>query len=162
MDKASKLASSVLFGFSMALIVALMFLTSFDVIGRFLGHAIPGSYQMSELTQVWVICLAWPFTTRVLGHVTVDFVTSRMPPGLLRVFQIMAHVIGMAIFSTIAWQGIEMMRRSREQGELVSILDIPIFPFQLAMPIGGLVTFFVLLVQLCLLVAGRELKEGAK
>lgn len=163
LDRWYKPAIKIPFAFAMLLMIGLMFLTAVDVIGRFFGRPISGSYQMSELAQLWIICLAWPLTISMSSHVSVRFLVSRMPSAVKKIAGILTHLAAMGIFASIAWQGFEMVRRSWEQAELVNILDIPLYPFQIAVPIGAFISFIVLLVQVCMLVAGHNnLEKGEK
>jgi TRAP-type C4-dicarboxylate transport system permease small subunit len=154
--------AKVPFAFAMLLIMVLMFLTGVDVIGRSFGKPIPGSYQMSELTQLWIICMAWPFTIDISSHVSVSFFISRRSPITKKIADILTRIIAMGVFAAIAWQGLEMVKRSYEQVELVNILDIPIYSFQLAVPIGAFISFVVLFGQLCILAAGRDVNKVEK
>lgn len=154
--------AKVPFAFAMLLIIVLMLLTGVDVIGRAFGKPIPGSYQMSELTQLWIICMAWPFTVNISSHVSVSFFISRRSPITRKVADILSRIISMVIFAAIAWQGLEMVKRSYVQVELVNILDIPLFIFQIAVPIGAFLSVVVLLGQLYALVASRDVNKVEK
>jgi len=158
LDHWNKFLAKIPFALSMLLIVGLMFLTAVDVIGRFFGRPISGSYQISELTQLWIICLAWPLSITMSSHVSVKFLTTRLSSGAKKVTGILAHLITMSVFAAIAWQGLEMVKRSWAQAELVNILDVPLYPFQVAVPIGAFIGFVVLLVQLCIL--SRKMIKG--
>lgn len=137
-----------------------MFLTAVDVIGRFFGRPISGSYQISELTQLWIVCLAWPLSIIKSSHVSVKFLIFRMPSVIKKISSILTHLIAMGVFASIAWQGLEMVKRSFRQVELVNILDIPLYPFQIAVPLGAFISFIVLLVQLFML--SRAVIKGEK
>lgn len=144
---------------SMALLVAVMFFTTADVTGRSLGHPIPGSYQISELVLVLIVCLAWPYTTGIKGHVRVEMLLSKLPPRIQEGIGFLTHLITLGLFGLIAWQGVEMVRMSIRMNDLVSIIDIPLYPFQIVVPLGALLVCPVLVVQIVQLVAGRK-KEG--
>jgi len=140
--------ANILLVVPLVLLAGLMFLTAADVIGRFFGHAITGAYQISEIMQVGVICLAWPFTTAILGHVRVEFFVLKLPAWIKNKINILNHLIAVLIFALIAWQGIELVKRSWELGELVGIIEIPLFPFQVVISVGASINCLVLLVQL--------------
>ncbi|MDP6178298.1 MAG: TRAP transporter small permease [Desulfatiglandales bacterium] len=145
---------------SMVLIVGIMFFTTVDVIGRFFDRPILGSYQISELILVWVICLAWPFTTGVRGHVRVEILISRLPQAVQDVIGLFIHLMALGIFILLVWQGIETINFTIEMRELVSIIDIPLYPFQFAVPIGALLTCPILLIQFVKLV--HKMKKARK
>ena len=77
-----RLVSKIMLVLSMAILAGLMFLTVADISLRALGHSLRGAYQISELVQVGLICLAWPFATDSNAHVRVDFFINRFPPWL--------------------------------------------------------------------------------
>jgi TRAP-type C4-dicarboxylate transport system permease small subunit len=68
-------------------------------------------------------------------------------------------VVALCVFLLIAWQGIEMVMLSIRMNDQVSIVDIPLYPFQVIVPLGAFLVCPVLLIQLIQLVTGRT-KEG--
>ena len=158
LDRVVTVIADVAASLSMALIVGIMFFTTVDVVGRFFDHPILGSYQISELILVWIICLAWPMTTGVGGHVRVEILISRFPRTIQNIIGLFTHLMVLGIFLLIFWQGIELIKFSAEMRELVSILDIPLYPFQIALPIGALLTCPLLLIQFVKLM--RKVKKG--
>lgn len=145
---------------SMVLIVGIMFFTTVDVVGRFFDHPILGSYQISELILVWIICLAWPFTTGVNGHVRMEILISHLPQTAQNVIGLITQLLGLGIFILLVWQGIELVKFTIEMRELVSIIDIPLYPFQFAIPIGALLTCPIVIVQIVKLL--RKMKKGGE
>jgi TRAP-type C4-dicarboxylate transport system permease small subunit len=160
LDRVVTVTADVVVMVSMVLIVGVMFFTTADVIGRFFDRPILGSFQISELILVWIICLAWPFTAGVRGHVRVEIFISRLPQTVQDVTGLFINLMTLGIFILLVWQGIETIKFTIEMRELVSIIDIPLYPFQFAVPIGALLTCLVLLIQLVKLV--RNLKKGGE
>lgn len=160
LDRIVTIVADVVATISMALIVGIMFFTTVDVVGRFFDHPILGSYQISELILVWIICLAWPFTTGVRGHVRVEILISRLPQATQDIIGLFIHIMALGIFMLLVWQGIEMIKFSVEMRELVSIIDIPLYPFQFAVPIGAFLTCLVLVAQFIKLM--RKMKKGVE
>ena len=143
--------TKVVFIVSLALLAGLMFLTAADVIGRGVGYLIIGSYQIIEIMQVGLICLAWPMTTSQSGHIRVDFFLLKCPEWLQARIDVLNNLIVAGIFGILTWQGIELVRRSWELHELISIIDIPLFPFQVVIPAGAAVSCAISLVRAVLL-----------
>ena len=133
---------------ALALLAVLMFLTATDVTGRFFGYPIRGALQMSEMMQVMIICLAWPFTTATMGHVRVDFFVSHFPLWLQNKIDIITNILTLFVFILIAWQGVILTMSNMEMGDLVAIINIPLFPFQIIVVIGAFVNCFALVVQI--------------
>jgi len=157
-DRIVTVSANVAATISMMFVVGTMFFTTVDVVGRFFGRPILGSYQISELILVWIICLAWPLTTGVQGHVRVEVLVSHLPQIVQDVIGLLVQLLVLGIFVLLVWQGIEQIKTSIELGELVSIIDIPLYPFQFAVPIGALLTCPVVIRQFFQLI--RKLKTG--
>ena len=145
---------------ALVILTSLMFLTASDITARFFGNAIDGAYQISEIMQVWIICFAWPFTTANFAHVRLEFFIQKFPSWLRHKIDILNNLIVVLIFGLISWQGIELVKRSRELHELIGIIEIPLFPFQVAISIGAFANFLVLLVQLGNLFTQTSRKEA--
>lgn len=161
--RATTVLSYILFAVAMGLVACLMFLTAVDVIGRFFGRPIIGSYQISEIMQVWIICLSWPYAARVMAHVRVDMLVEKLPKRMQYTIDLVMHLIVLAIFVLISWQGYELVMRTRALGELIGIINIPLAPFQIVVPLGALATILVLIAQLPDLIATmRYRKETEK
>lgn len=141
---------------SMVLLMAVMFFTTADVAGRYFGHPIQGSYQISELILVWIVCLAWPFAAGTKGHVRVEILVSKLPPRLRETLELLTSLLTLCVFGLIFWQGIEMVRMTIRLNELVSIIDVPLYPFLIVVPLGAILVCLVLLIQLALWIAGRK------
>jgi TRAP-type C4-dicarboxylate transport system permease small subunit len=159
LEKAVVLVSNVALFISMALLVGIMFFTTADVTGRFFGHPITGSYQLSELVLVLIVCLAWPYTAGVKGHVRVEVFISKLSPRTQERIGLLTQLVALCLFLVIAWQGIGMILMSIRMNELVSIIGIPLYPFKVIVPLGAFLVCPVLLIQIIQLVTGRK-KEG--
>jgi TRAP-type transport system small permease protein len=156
LEKLVRLVSNLGVLVSMALLLGVMFFTTADVTGRFFGRPIPGSYQISELILVWIICLAWPFTTGAKGHVRVEILLSKLSPPMRERIEFFALLLTLCIFGLILWQGIEMVMMSLRLNDMVSIIDSPLYPFQIVVPLGAFLVCTVLLTQIVQLISGRK------
>lgn len=155
-----RLVSKTMLVLGMAILAGLMFLTVADISGRAFGRSLSGAYQISELVQVGLICLAWPFATDTGAHVRVDFFLNRLPSRLQHTINIITSAVAVAIFGIISWQGIALVKMTRELGEVVGIIGIPLYPFQIFIPVGAFITSIVLLMQLIKLIRKRENNGG--
>ena len=150
--------SKIVFFVSLAVLTSLMFLTAADIISRGLGQLIVGSYQIIEIMQVGFICLAWPFTTGKMGHVRVDVVLGKFPQRFRNKVEIFNHAVCAVIFAIISYQGVALVKMSWELNELISIIDIPLFPFQVVVPLGASISCMILIIQTVNLL--RQPREG--
>ena len=136
-DRSVKLISNILFAIGLAALAGIMFLTVADVLGRYLGHSIIGAYQVSEIMELWMICLAWPFAEAIDVHIRMDVVVSRFSKRAQNKIDIFTYILTLGVFCLIAWQGFELVKRNFELGELVGIIGIPLSPFQVVIFIGA-------------------------
>lgn len=158
-----KYTSIALLTIPLLLVLVLAFLTATDVTGRFFGHPIRGSYQISEILQIALICLAWPFTTAGVGHVSLDLVVSKFPNWLQNKIDIFTHSLSLVVFAVITWQGVLLVQRCADLGDLVPIISLPLYPFLVVIPVGAFANCFVLFSQIRDLLVkqgeGKDLKQ---
>ena len=120
--------SSVLELIAAAAIVLVMLLTGADVVGRALGHPIPGTYEIVSFAGALVIGLAIPITSKMRGHVLVDLVTSHASKGMVTILHVITRLMVIAIFLVIGYGIVKMGFRLRNSGEYTAVLSIPFYP----------------------------------
>ncbi len=155
LEKYVKRLANVSLALSLVVLAALMFMTAFDVLGRYVGYPITGAYQLSEIMEVWIICLAWPITELARGHIEMDIVFSRLSASQQRRIEVFDNLAVLGIFSLVTWQGMALVQRNYELGELIPIIQIPLYPFQLIIPLAAAANCLVLLVRLAGLLRKR-------
>ncbi|MAM11233.1 MAG: hypothetical protein CML23_12380 [Rhizobiaceae bacterium] len=88
-----------------ALLMALMCLTVFDVIGRYLLNApVKGAAELSELLLVSLVYLGLPAVCLDGGHVTVDLVTKSLPRWSERPRLLVTGLVSSGVLGIIAWR----------------------------------------------------------
>jgi TRAP-type C4-dicarboxylate transport system permease small subunit len=80
----------------------------------------------------------------------------KFPQRVRETLEFMSSLLTLCIFGLIFWQGIEMIMMTIRLNELVSIIDVPLYPFLIVVPLGALLVCPVVLVQLAQWVAGRR------
>jgi len=130
----------------MCLLIPLMLLTTADVVGRkFLSKTIPGTFELSEYILAVFILLGAAYTQQVKGHVGVDFITSRLPPRVRTVCQIVTTVLSLFIIAILIWHGWLEGIRERTVSDM---LRVPQYPFRVLVAIGGFLLWLELLIDL--------------
>ena len=130
----------------MTLLIPLMLLTTGDILGRkFLSKTIPGTFEISEYILAVFILLGAAYTQQVKGHVGVDFVTSRLPPRVRTLCEILTTLLSLFIIAIVIWQG--FLEGIREK-TVSDMLRIPQYPFRLLVSIGGFLLWLELLFDL--------------
>ncbi len=123
-------------GVGACFLVPLMMITATDVLLRDLfSRPIPGTAELSQYMLSIFILLGMAYTQQVKGYVEVSVFTSRLPPRVRLIFKMITLVLGLFIFSVLAWQGFEV---SMEERTVSDMLRIPQHPFRLLVGIAAL------------------------
>jgi TRAP-type C4-dicarboxylate transport system permease small subunit len=119
-----------------AALVIMMLLTCADVILRLFGHPILGTYEMIGFSGAVVISFALAYTSLEHGHIAVELLVDQLPKRLQAVINTVNALIGVALFSLIAWQSFVYAGDLRESGEVSLTLQIPTYPFVYGISVG--------------------------
>ncbi len=128
-------------------------LTVADVILRIFKRPIPGTYELVSLLGAVVIGFAIPWTSRVQGHVLMDFITAKLPGGWQRLLHAITRVLAVALFAIIAWNLWIVGNDLRRSGEVTDTLHFPFYPVAYGIAVCCVVECLVLFVEL---IQGRE------
>lgn len=109
-------------------LVSSMALTVSDVILRSMKRPIVGTYELVGMLGAIVIGFAIPQTSRMKGHVVMDFVTGALPAALQRLLSVLTRACGIALFTIIGWNLIAMGNDFRRVGEVTLTLHLPMYP----------------------------------
>jgi TRAP-type C4-dicarboxylate transport system permease small subunit len=127
-------------GVGAVFLIPLMLITAADVVSRDLfNHPIAGVVELSGYFLAVFILLGLAYAQQVKAHVAVSIVTSRLPHRVQFVVNIIATLIGLFLFSILAWQGLVVGIEERTVSDL---LRVPQSPFRLLVAIAA---FFVCL-----------------
>lgn len=109
-------------------LVSSMFLTVLDVILRIFKRPIVGTYELVGLLGAIVIGFAMPQTSRVRGHVVMDFLTDRVPSLLKKTLHVLTRFLGIATFAVVGWNLWALGNDFRTVGEVSATLQLPVYP----------------------------------
>jgi TRAP-type C4-dicarboxylate transport system permease small subunit len=125
-----------------------MFLTVADVFLRTLKRPIVGTFELVGLLGALVVGFALPQTSRLQGHVLMDFVTSKLSAGIQRVLLVITRILAMGLFAVIGWNMVNLGNDFRRVGEVTPTLQLPIYPVAYAIALCCLVECLVLFVDM--------------
>jgi len=155
MDEEVKTLSGITTGISRGMYVIAgvalagsMFLTVADVILRTFKMPIVGTYELVGLLGALVVGFALPQTSRMLGHVLMDFVTSRLTGGVNRFLRILTRIMGILLFAIIAWNMCNLGFDYWKAGEVTPTLQLPTYPVAFAIAIASAVECLVLFLEM--------------
>lgn len=126
-----------------------MVLTVADIIGRgFFRAPVPDSYDIVGYLLVLATLTSMGYTQQRKQNVRIGILIERLPPRAGLALDSAFYII-MAIFlALVVWQGLLESLYSLERGSASTILGIPAFPFHLFVPIGCLLIFIQLVLDL--------------
>ena len=136
-------------------LVSIMLLTSCDVILRYLGHPILGSYDLVSFGAVFVIGFALPRTSWEKVHITVDVLVEKIPDRRF-ILDIVTRVMVLALFVLVGWNLVVLGAGFYETGEETLTLGIPLFPLAFALGFCAFLQCFSLIGDVVRIVLQRR------
>lgn len=93
--------------------------------------------ELSQLCLIWGTMLAMPWLLAANRHIAVDAVTDRLTPGVKHLCHLLAMLAILMFSAVVAWKGGEIFLDSFSRGRTTgSMLDLPIWIAELAIPVG--------------------------
>ena len=138
--------SNVMYAIAGVVLTFMMSLTVADVILRYLGRPIPGTYELIGLSGAVVIGFAIPYTSLARGHIFVEFLIDTFEKGRRDIVLIFTRILILLLFIGF---GVNLIRTGIDMsatGEVTQILRIPFYPVALGM---GVCCFIECLVMVC-------------
>ena len=125
-------------------ILIMMALTCADVVLRLFRHPIPGTYEIVGLMGAVGVSFALAYTTAKKGHITVEFLTNRMPKKAQFIIAAAGEFFSALLFGIIAWQSVLYALDLKRTGEVSLTIEMPVYPFVLSIAIGCFLVCLVL------------------
>jgi TRAP-type C4-dicarboxylate transport system permease small subunit len=136
--------SKFIFWVGGGILFVMMMLTVVDVILRYLGKSVAGTYELVSFAGALTVGLAVAQTSIDGGHVYVDILTEYVGPSFRRCLITCTKLAGAAVFLLLAWsftlKGMELYK-----GKEVSMtLHIPFYPVAYGLCVCSVIEAFVL------------------
>ncbi|OPY68004.1 MAG: Tripartite ATP-independent periplasmic transporter [Syntrophorhabdaceae bacterium PtaU1.Bin034] len=125
-------------------LVLIMLLTSVDVVLRYLGHPIQGSYDLVTFGAAFVIGFALPRTSWNRMHITVDILVEKIP-GKRVILDLITRVMAIALFALIGWNFMKLGASFSRTGEGTLTLGVPLYPIAYALGFSSFLECLALL-----------------
>jgi TRAP-type C4-dicarboxylate transport system permease small subunit len=130
-----------------ALLTTMMLLTTLDVILRYLGRPITGTYELMGYAGALVTGFALAQSTLDDAQVKVDILTGAVSAKTNKVLDIFTRMLGLGIFALLTWSLFLKGNDLYRTGEVSLTLRVPYFPVAYGLSLCCLVEFLVLLSQ---------------
>lgn len=118
-----------------------------DVIGRYFGSPLSGARDISQMAMVVLVFGAMALCDRLGGHISVDIFESSFPRIIIRLGDIIAPLLGAAIFGVIAWTMWQSAALSQLLNLSTNIIYLPKAWFQYVAVVMSIVTAIALLLR---------------
>jgi TRAP-type C4-dicarboxylate transport system permease small subunit len=109
-------------------IFLMMGLTVADVVLRFFGKPITGSYELMAVAGAIVIGMALPKTSLDRGHIVVDMLVERGSARAQKTMFIVTRIPGIALFAALTYYLVYKGYALYQSNEISYILGIPHYP----------------------------------
>ena len=109
-------------------LVAMMLLTSADVVMRFFSSPIPGTYEIVGFLSVITISFALAYTQLSGRHVSIDLLVEKLPIKPRKILVLITHLLSISLFVILAWQSCVYASKLRVLGVVSSTEQIPYYP----------------------------------
>jgi len=123
---------------SAIVIMCMMFITSIDVIMRYVFNSpLAGGFELQEFLLVGVVFLSLAYVQSVKGHFSLDLLTVRLPLGAQTTLLVLGHIICLVIFALITWQsGLRAWIAWTTGQTREGLISFPLWPAKFMLPIG--------------------------
>jgi len=139
------MVSNVTNGAGGVILVLMMLLTVVDVILRYLGTPITGTFELMSFAGALVAGLAIAQTSLDGAHVNVDLLTQMLHSQQRDVVLVFTKLIGAGIFALLAWalflKGTDLYKMK----EVSLTLHVPYYPVAYGLSFCSLIECFVLI-----------------
>jgi TRAP-type C4-dicarboxylate transport system permease small subunit len=133
----------------------IMLITVTDVILRFFGKPIAGTFELVAYTGALVIGFSIPLTSWERGHIYVDVVVQKLPLLSQRILNAVTRLSGIVLFLLIGWNLIKFGRDLSQSGEVSPTLQMPFYPIVYAVGASCLIQCLVLFADIVKIFRGE-------
>lgn len=113
-----------------------LFITLFDVIGRYFRRPLPGALEMSEVALAALVFLTVARTQAEKSHVSLDLLYSHIPPKVQGILDIVIAGIGLGMAGILIASALPYAINSAVFAETTDIVRIPLAPFKFIVVLG--------------------------
>jgi len=131
------------------MLMAIMGLTFFDVVGRYLlATPVPGSYELVALGMGILVFSAIPIITLRGEHLTIGLFENAMPAAVKPALHALLDLIGLAVLGLYAWRIWAQARFLATTGEVMAATGLSVAPFAYFMSVMAALAAALMLMRI--------------
>ena len=112
---------------AVAILFAMMLLTSFDVVARYVFNSpVRGAFELTEIGLASLIYLALPVATAAGSHIAVELLALPRAGALRQFLELFVRSLIALTFGSIAWQVWHHAEKLTSYGQVTNSLEIPV------------------------------------
>lgn len=109
-----------------------------DVVGTYLGHPVPGAYELTESTMVLVVFGGLTYAQIKRKHIRVELLYLRMPARVQSTMDVIADLAALVFFGLLVWQGWHEALYSYSIDEATNgLIRFPLYPARFCLVFGS-------------------------
>ena len=136
------------------MLTLMMLLTVSDVILRYLGRPIRGTYELVALAGAVAIGFAIPITSWMKGHIYVDFLVNAFPGRGKTLILVTTKLVGIFFFLIAGIYLIANGLSMRASGEVSPTLQLPFYPVAMGLGVCCFIECLVLFADILKIAGG--------
>ncbi|MCX5807487.1 MAG: TRAP transporter small permease [Proteobacteria bacterium] len=130
------------------ILALMMFFTVVDVVMRYIGKPITGTFELVAFAGALIIGMSLPQSSLEGAHVNVDILTEYLPDFWKRIFLIFTKLLGFIFFILLTWSFFLKGNDLYKTHEVSLTLHVPYYPVAYLLSFCGLIESLVLLSNL--------------
>lgn len=129
-------------------LLSMMLLTCADVVGRYIGYPVKGTFDIVGLLGTFVVALPLAYTQMLKRHVAMEFMATHGSRLVQAIANIIVCLLGIGTYALIAWRCVVLGSKFWTVGRVSDTIEIAIYPFVYVVAFGCALNCLVLLTDL--------------
>lgn len=137
LDRFSVHTSEILVTIAAIVLAVLMFLTTGDVILRYVfSHPLAWSYELTRLLLLIIIFFGVSYVAITRSNVRIDVLTRRLSQRSQAILNVTSNFLGLLLIIFVTWQGVMHAINLYEAKQIFSNLNLPVYVALIMLCIG--------------------------
>jgi TRAP-type C4-dicarboxylate transport system permease small subunit len=141
-------------------LLAMMLLTCGDVVGRYIGYPIKGTFDVVGLLGAFVAALPLAYTQILRRHVAMEFMQTHGSKLVQTIASTIVCLLGIGVYALIAWRCYVLGTKFWTVGRVSDTIALAMYPFVYVVAFGCALNCLVLLTDLYNLFAEPKGSSG--